>query len=144
MLSLHKGDLFSTNDRILINPVNLMGISGAGLAKIFKDKYYDNFIQYSMHCNENYDVNEGLHYTIQDDVIIVNFPTKKSPADYYSDIDLIKLGLIKLNELCESLNIYSISSPLLGGGLGHLDRELILDVIRENINNKINFNLYEL
>ena len=50
--SLHfmKGDIFNLTAELLINPVNTVGVMGAGLAEKFKKKFPKNFKEYVTYC----------------------------------------------------------------------------------------------
>jgi O-acetyl-ADP-ribose deacetylase (regulator of RNase III) len=46
------GDIFESNADLLVNPVNCVGTMGAGLAKLFKNRYPDNYLAYLKSCKE--------------------------------------------------------------------------------------------
>lgn len=52
-------DIFRTDCVAIVNPVNCKGVMGAGLAKIFKEKYPEVFEKYYKACHAE---NPGLHY----------------------------------------------------------------------------------
>lgn len=43
MIELSNGDLFEADVEALVNPVNCVGVMGAGLAARFKERYPENF-----------------------------------------------------------------------------------------------------
>jgi O-acetyl-ADP-ribose deacetylase (regulator of RNase III) len=79
MISLHDTDLFASRTEALVNPVNCVGVAGAGLAKEFKQKFPKSFLRYHNACADNtvrigsvfVDVEPNAHY-----VQIIYFPTK--------------------------------------------------------------------
>lgn len=55
MLRICKGDLFESKAQVLVNPVNLNGVMGKGLALEFKKRYPEMFKQYRELCkNRNF------------------------------------------------------------------------------------------
>jgi O-acetyl-ADP-ribose deacetylase (regulator of RNase III) len=50
MIKYIKGDIFDSDADYLVNPVNLVGVMGAGLAKEFKKRYPYMFEQYQKWC----------------------------------------------------------------------------------------------
>lgn len=50
MIKYIKGDIFDSDADYLVNPVNLVGVMGAGLAKEFKKRYPYMFEQYKAWC----------------------------------------------------------------------------------------------
>ena len=131
MLNYIKGDIFESEARALINPVNTDGIMGKGLAYQFKKKFPKNFIMYSEKCsNGSLNIGTPLIWTDENNKIIINFPTKKSWKEN-SKIEYIQVGLKKLAELLIELNIKSVAIPPIGAGNGKLDWESVLKEIEK-------------
>ena len=42
MIKYVSGDIFNSKADVIVNPVNLVGVMGAGLAKQFKERYSKN------------------------------------------------------------------------------------------------------
>lgn len=145
---IKDGDLFTVPADILINPVNRMGISGAGLAKEFK-KRFPSFDKDWREKVGTFPMKEGsLCITKNSAIHIVYFPTKHKPSDKNSSIELIKIGLDVLKscfEASKSKHELVCNMPALGCGLGGLDFEgvikpLILDMFQ---NEPYTINLFE-
>lgn len=129
MLELRKGNIFDSDTQALVNPVNIEGIMGKGLAYQFKIKYPLNFKNYVEKCKSfEFDIGTDLVYIKEKNKIIINFPTKRSWKEN-SKIEYIQIGLQKLKELIEKENIESISIPPLGAGNGKLDWLLVKNEI---------------
>lgn len=96
MVNLIKdADLFTVPADILINPVNRVGISGAGLAKEFKRRFPKAEKQWK-ESGINFPMTVGYALTITIEPkkkAIVYFPTKHHPSDKFSDLELIEAGL---------------------------------------------------
>ena len=136
-ISQHSGNMFDADVEALVNPVNCVGVMGAGLAKKFKEKYPDNFDRYSFWCKSGEaDVGNTLVYQplMSKTKYVINFPTKLHWRTS-SHLEYIILGLIKLSADIMTYNIKSIAIPALGCGLGGLDweevRTLIYEILRD-------------
>ncbi len=123
------GDIFQSTAQCWVNPVNTIGVSGAGLALQFKNHFPDNHRLYNRACRDKLcdigvcylTVNEHPQY-------IINFPTKRHFKDP-SSIDYIKQGMESLLGLIDLYKITSIALPMLGCGLGQLNKHEVLPLI---------------
>ena len=63
-MEIRRGNIFESETQALINPVNIEGVMGKGLAYQFKKKYPDNFEKYKQACLEKkIDIGKDLIYT---------------------------------------------------------------------------------
>ena len=116
-----EGDILLAAVDALVNPVNCVGVMGAGLARRFKEEYPDNYRLYRDACRHGL-VTPGrvlswMHPTNY--LRIFNFPTKLDWRDP-SRLEYIERGLASLVFTVEELDIRSIAIPQLGCGLGGL------------------------
>lgn len=124
--------IFKLNTRVIVNPVNCVGVMGSGLALQFKNKYPDYFIDYKNKCDEGFGIGELHYYNIPR--TICSFPTKVHWKDK-SKLEYIEIGLIRLKEDIISHGGINggIAIPKLGCGLGGLDwrdvKSLIVDIL---------------
>lgn len=119
MISYTTGDILSSPAQVITNAVNCVGVMGKGLALQFKSKYPSMFQDYSVRCKNN-KVLPGRPYLYEDDQVqILNFPTKRDwrETSLLSDIEE---GLIYLSQNFREMGIYSLALPALGCGLGGL------------------------
>ena len=126
--------IFDSAADCLVNPVNLVGVMGGGLASEFKKRYPDMFKDYRIWCSMN-PQDGALHLWGPPDepVSIINIPTKHSWRDP-SELSLIKKGLINLRMVAHRLiRIHSIAIPKLGCGLGGLDWDDVKPVIENAV-----------
>lgn len=115
------GSIFDSGCQVLVNPVNCVGVMGAGLAAEFREKFPENFFAYKRAC-DNYDLRPGYMHVYHEyikDVYIVNFPTKNHWRDK-SKLGDINVGLENLRRLIGACGFKSIAIPALGCGLGGL------------------------
>ena len=115
-------NIFDAKTQVIVNPVNLVGVMGAGLAKEIKIRYPEVFQKYKNACDKGAFQEGQLQLCKQSDVWILNFPTKRHWRDA-SDLDLIEKGLQTFVKTYEQKGITSITFPKLGCGLGGLDWE---------------------
>ena len=145
-MEIRRGNIFESETQALINPVNIEGVMGKGLAYQFKIKYPDNFEKYKQACLEKkIDIGKDLIYTEEKNKIIINFPTKRSWREN-SKIEYIEAGLKKLEELLRQLEIKSVSLPPIGAGNGKLDWNNVKKEIEKfdtKVSKDINIIVYE-
>ena len=125
-ISIMKGSMFHSEAAALVNPVNCVGVCGAGLAKSFKHHFSANFLVYKKACDVG-GVKVGKIHPITFHEIsqelyraIFNFPTKKHWKEE-SKLLYIESGMKSLVTKLRIHKIQSIAIPALGCGLGGLD-----------------------
>lgn len=133
-ISLIQGNIFNSCASVLVNPTNCIGPMGAGLAKQFKEKFPGLAENYWNYCRKGMIKPGILHlYTINSDLRVLNFPTKNHWKDP-SKMEYVELGLNKFIDSYNNKNIKSVAFPLLGAGLGGLDKNLIQNYMIERLN----------
>lgn len=136
MIEYIKGNIFDTKAEYIVNPVNTVGIMGAGLALQFKLKYPYMFKKYCEFCKDKLFDKEKIVFTpcskqnLENKTIIL-FPTKNH-WKYSSSLILIEQGLDKLLEKLKNDNkVYTIAFPKLGCGCGGLTWEVDVKPLME-------------
>ena len=123
MIHFTRGDVFAQPAEAIVNPVNCVGVSGAGLALQFKRRHAHAFLAYRRACEAGR-VRPGRMFMFDTGRDrprwIVHFPTKRHWRDR-STIGDIEAGLHDLAAVVERYGIRSIVIPPLGCGLGGLD-----------------------
>lgn len=133
MIKFLQGDIFESGCDLLVNPVNLVGVMGAGLALEFKNRYPKNYWAYKEWCrNRNgYDI---VFFFQTRNIIICNLATKYH-WNQKSNKVLIDRGLTRLTNyvnMNQSL-VNSVAIPALGCGLGGLDWNEVKPMIVSNL-----------
>lgn len=119
-------NIFNTGADILVNPVNTVGVMGAGLAKQFKKRFPDSHADYVYLCKNGFlkICKPTINFDFQNDQLICLFPTKKHFSEL-SSLDNILQGLEYMNSSTftqvSTPRGESIAFPKLGCGLGGLD-----------------------
>lgn len=136
MLRYTQGNLLESGAEALVNTVNTVGISGKGIALMFKEAYPDNFRAYEAACKAGQLEPGGLFITERHDMLgpryIINFATKKHWRNP-SRLEWIEHGLAVLGQKIEARGIRSIAIPPLGAGNGGLDWAKIKSLIAESL-----------
>lgn len=131
MIILKEGNIFESNAKTLVNPINCVGVMGKGLSLAFKQKYPKMFINYQKFCSKNL-IKVGIlyPYSIDGEIRVLNFPTKKHWR-HKSKTEFIEEGLKYFVNNYERLNITSIAFPPLGCGSGGLDFKFVYPIMEK-------------
>lgn len=113
-------DIFESTAAVLVNPVNIEGIMGAGLALRFKHRYPENYKRYKRACQTGKLKIGKLSHCEENGKIIVNLPTKMRWQDP-SELSYVVQGLQDLIIGLRTRKIESVAIPALGCGLGGLN-----------------------
>jgi hypothetical protein len=136
------GDIFASPCRVLVNPVNCVGVSGKGLAKEFKKRFPLSVKAYEKDIRDAASDRSlvsllwlGMptdYEIVENDKLVMFFATKLHWKDK-SHLVSIKDGLGELAGMCEEMpdRYPSIAFPALGCGLGQLAWEDVLPLIQE-------------
>ena len=136
MITFTKGDIFQSGADMLVNPVNTVGVMGAGLALKFKQRYPVAFKEYVKLCH-NDNISPGLvGITRMDNEkgrYIAHFPTKRNFTNP-SRMSYIFTGFHSLIEqLRQYKDVRTVAVPALGCGLGELKWESVRAMIESTL-----------
>ena len=136
MITIKKGNIFTTKCQTIVNTINCVGVMGAGIAFEFKLRTPDMFEQYKTHCDKQLirigklwiyrNKNNKLDATYKN---ILNFPTKnhwKNPTKK----EYLEKGLQKFLDTYQQKGITSIAFPLLGADKGGLLQAQSLSIMK--------------
>lgn len=118
--------IFKSLADCLVNPVNMKGVMGAGLALQFKKRFPENYRIYRKWC-QTAQPGEVL-VTREAGKWICNVPTKIHWKDK-ADLQLIKSGVASMVTELNKAAIETVAVPELGCGLGGLKWEDVEPVI---------------
>lgn len=125
MIEYKTGSIFDSAAQCLVNPVNTVGVMGAGLALEFKRRYPDMYQSYVAMCKDNsLQVGQVMfwHPKLRPDFVICLFPTKQHFRDK-STLIFVENGLRSFVKYAPFAQIKSVAFPKLGCGLGGLHFE---------------------
>jgi len=142
-----RGDMFTTDLECITNPVNSVGIMGAGLALAFKRRYpkqCDAFNEESRLFARNSFIDKELirpmlyQRTIWGgDKTILMFPTKIVPSRK-SELSWVVRSADIAAELLTIGGVGGVAMPKVGCGLGGLDWAVVKPAVIEAIEKKWN------
>lgn len=134
MIIYKSGSIFDSTADCLINPVNCVGVMGAGLALDFKRRYPDMFKWYATACKKMELYPGQIAFwapkTLTEQRCICLFPTKFLWHEL-STVTLIDAGLKKFLTYAPLMKINSAAFPKLGCGLGGLNFEKQIQPLME-------------
>lgn len=125
-----RGNLLDSSCQVLVNAVNCVGVTGAGIAKQFQDRWPKQVGEYREFCRAGQLRPGVIHEALlPDGRSIVSVPTKRHWRDSsrYADV---AAGITELTRYCQETDASSIAIPPLGCGLGGLPQHLVLNAIR--------------
>jgi O-acetyl-ADP-ribose deacetylase (regulator of RNase III) len=151
MITIKKGNIFTTKCQVIVNTVNCVGVMGAGIAKEFKMRYPDMFTDYQKFCNGG-QIKIGNLWIYKESNLehnsscskVLNFPTKKHWKDE-SQLQFIEQGLDKFLSTYQQKGINSIAFPLLGASLGGLSESAVLNAMKsylEQVNDRVDIEIW--
>ena len=124
MIRYTQGNLLAAETQALVNTVNTVGVSGKGIALMFKEAFPENFRAYERASKAGDIEPGGLFITERKDMLgprwIINFATKNHWR-HASRLEWIERGLEALRREIVAHGITSIAIPPLGAGNGGLD-----------------------
>lgn len=132
MITFLQGhNIFFSDAKTLVCPVNTVGVMGNGLARAFRDRIPGLYDAYQKACRNGIFQKEGYFlYETQYGKKILCFPTKRHWKKD-SHIRYIKEGLQKLVETYKERGITSIVFPPVGCGKGNLVWEEVKPILIE-------------
>ncbi len=145
MIKYVTGNLLKSEANVLVNTVNCEGYMGKGIAYQFKLAFPENNLSYIAACNSGQLRIGTLHHFVENDKIIINFPTKDKWREN-SKMEYIEKGLDELIILLNELKATSVAIPPLGSGNGGLVWANVKSKIEEKltpISNGVEVLVYE-
>lgn len=151
---IKRGDIFDSNCDCYVNPVNLLGVMGAGLAKDFKEEFPENFKIYNQLSIEGKTAigKTYIHEVTKEEnpdyegLIIINCPTKSS-WKWPSKLEYVEAGIKAIIDTIDDWELESIAIPALGCGQGGLNWAPVKELFEKYFNTEdfkdMNIEIYE-
>lgn len=129
------GDLLDSKAQGLVNPVNCVGVAGAGLALQFRKRWPVQTAEYTAFCKAGKMRPGVIHDALLvDGRRILCVPTKRNWREK-SELEVVAMGLAGLKLYLEETGMESIALPPLGCGLGGLPKFQVAALIRAWLGN---------
>lgn len=141
-------DLFKSQAQVWVNPVNCVGVMGAGLAKKFANRFPGVLNYYRHACNVEKSLRPGgiitipQHDTTPPPTWVVCLATKDHWQNH-SQLRWIDAGLLVLAAWCRDEQITSLAIPAIGCGLGGLQWSVIRPLIVDRLGFIPGLEIYE-
>ena len=120
MIEFREGSLFDSGASALVNPVNVVGVMGKGLALEFSKRFPKASADYRAACADGR-IKLGQVFAVEEGgITVLHFPTKQHWRNP-SKLEYITEGLYSLVEMLQARGITSVAIPPLGCGCGGLD-----------------------
>lgn len=127
---LVKGDMFATPGLgALAHGCNTHGFMNAGLARSMRLKYPEMYDEYKDMCHRGlFKLDDVYRYWDKTGIYIFNLATQNAPGP---NADLASVGNTVWEALrqCKWLGVATLGLPLVGSGIGGLDRDEVLEVL---------------
>lgn len=131
MITERKGNIFTSWCQTLVNPVNCVGVSGAGLAKQFAERYPTYQKLYVDACRARQMRPGGIYWVGTASVLLVAYFATKDHWKNPSQLEWVEQGLSAFVDEYEGVGCTSVAFPLLGAGLGGLQRDDVLACMKK-------------
>lgn len=122
MITEHFGDLFTSDAPAIGHGVNCKGVMGAGIARIFRDKYPDMYSYYKECCTDYPGLKPGecLDWKTEDGKYVLNIASQDEPGANAKFTYLIA-GLANACIFLKYEGINRFAIPRIGCGIGGLN-----------------------
>lgn len=120
MIAYSPYSIFESPAQTLVNPVNCVGVMGAGLAESFRLRFPQMFNEYATHCAAGRLAIGKPWLCKSTKPWVLCFPTKQHWRER-STLDGVGSGLAHFAATYKSRGITEVAFPALGAGLGGLD-----------------------
>lgn len=126
------GDLFETEDKMIIHGCNCQGVMGSGVAKIIKTVYPKAYTDYK---NAKMVLGRVIWSDTGESMIIGNCLTQefygRDKNTVYLDYFALRDCLNKVHNFAKGIGIESVSMPKIGAGFANGDWNVIEKMIEE-------------
>lgn len=128
MITIVKGNIFTTKCQAIVNTVNCVGVMGAGIAYECRLRYPLMYEKYVKLCKDK-SLNIGMLWVYKsEDHWIINFPTKYH-WKFESKEEYLEKGLQKFCDTYKERGITSVAFPLLGASNGGISEQVSLEIM---------------
>lgn len=143
---MRTSSIFDSTAQALVNPVNCVGVMGAGLALQFRQRFPGHFRAYGDLCSDGRLVPGSPVLTrAEGEPPIILFPTKNHWREQSHLCD-IEAGLLFLETALPRWHILSVAIPALGCGLGGLnwsDVQPLIARLKERLKGQVDVEIWE-
>ena len=139
------GDLFTTDAPAIGHGVNCQGVMGAGVAKIFRDKYPKNYQAYKTACDLKF-LRAGETFVYhENDIYIFNIASQDQPGADAQYKHVLRAGVDAAHQ-ATNMGIDRVAIPMIGCGIGGLEWDMVEEILRniETVYDSFEFEVWKL
>lgn len=122
-LIFKTGDVFTSDAGAIAHGVNTQGAMGAGIAKQFRDRYPDMYVEYRRQCKDRELQPGGLLVYLPGEGefgVVYNVASQDFPGPH-ARIEWLGSGMYYALKDAESRGFGRIAVPMIGAGIGGLN-----------------------
>lgn len=126
-----KGDLFKTDEHVIVHGCNARGVMGSGVAAIVKQNYPEAYKRYK-EIYVDFGLDLGSIIPVDSNgKLIINAITQDryGTAKRYVDYEAVALAIKKVDQLVKAIGIQSFAMPMIGAGLAGGDWKVISAIV---------------
>lgn len=129
MLTENVGDIFTTDQPMIVHGVNLLGQMTGGIAKIIADRYPEVEAEYIEACKDGTLTAGGFFVVAAADGVLIGNAASQIIPGRNADYALLVLSLQEAFAYCERNNISGFAVPRIGAGIGGLDWPIVHNIL---------------
>lgn len=127
-----KGDLFKTDEYVIVHGCNAKGVMGSGVAAIIREKYPEAYTRYK-EIHKDFGLYLGDIIPVKsNDKMIINAITQDrygSSGVRHADYQAISVAIASIDRFVNTINCNSFAMPMIGAGLANGDWKVISAII---------------
>lgn len=139
MFQIAHGDMFANERGLIVHGCNAHGVMGSGVAAIVRRRYPEAYERYHSQA-PHYILGEIIPVKVTDALIIINAITQKDFGTdrVHANYDAIRQAMkgtlhYALNYAPTFIGCTDIHMPLIGGGLAGGDKDKIIAIMQEEL-----------
>ena len=150
MIEYVQGDLLNVRDGLILHSVNCQRRMNSGIAKQIRKKYPEVYENYMKSSSGSSMLGEFVPVPISPFLIVGNCYTQEfygNDGKLYASLTAIEKSLTMAMLYCTLNDIYRISMPKIGAGLGGLnweDVEKVVNNVFENFSKHLSLRIFYL
>lgn len=134
MINFVSGNIFDSTAEALVNAVNCQGISGAGIALAFKERFPNEQGVYEAHCALGRMYPGDVLYVRAVEHADIMYAATKLKFWHKSNLMDVNDCIVNIAHHVVDLNLHHVACPMLGCGLGGLDPYDVTQLFYGNAN----------
>lgn len=132
-----KGDLFDTEQTVIVHGCNAQGVMGSGVAKIIREKYPKAYERYKKEYDLHQHLKLGSIIPVRcGDKVVVNAITQDfygKSSERFVSYDAVAECMRQIDMMYDLYGFTEVAMPQIGAGLGGGDWNVIAAIIESEL-----------